>query len=74
MELQQLGKLLLVLALGMAVLGAALWLGGRLGLGSLPGDFRFQGRGWSCFFPLATSILLSILLTLLLSLALRFFR
>jgi len=74
MELQDLGKLLLVLALGMAVLGAALWLGGRLGLGSLPGDFRLQGRGWSCFLPLATSILLSILLTVLLSLVLRFFR
>lgn len=74
MELQNLGKLLLVVALAMAVLGGALWVGGRLGLGSLPGDIRLRGQGWSCFFPIATSLLLSLILTILLNLLYRFFK
>ncbi|WP_313069630.1 DUF2905 domain-containing protein [Melaminivora sp.] len=44
--------------------GLAPWLR-RLGLGRLPGDFRFRlfGREWSV--PLASTVLLSVLLTLL---------
>lgn len=74
MELQNLGKLLLVTALGLAMLGGILWLGGRLGLGTLPGDLRFGDGRWSCFLPIASSILISIVLTLLLNLVLRLFR
>lgn len=68
------------LALTMMGLGLLLLLGGgllylaarfNLPLGRLPGDFNWQGKGWSVHFPLATMIILSILLTLLLNL---FFR
>ena len=43
--------------------GLAPWLR-RLGLGRLPGDFRFRlwGREWS--IPLASTVLLSVLITL----------
>ena len=68
MDLQQLGKLLVVVSLGLALTGGALWLLGKAGLGtslgSLPGDLKIQGEGWSCFVPITTSILLSLLLTL----------
>lgn len=64
MDLQQLGKLLLFVSLGLALTGVGLWLMGKAGLGSLPGDIKFQGEGWSCFIPITTSILLSLLLTL----------
>ena len=68
MDLQQLGKVLLFVALGLALVGATLWLLGKAGmgtsLGSLPGDIKLQGQGWSCFIPITTSILLSLLLTL----------
>ena len=33
----------------------------KLGLGRLPGDFRFRLFGRECFVPFASSILLSLL-------------
>lgn len=72
MDLQQLGKVLLFIALGLALTGAVLWVLGRAGLGSLPGDIKIQGQNWSCYVPIATSILLSLVLTLLLWLFSRF--
>lgn len=74
MDLQTLGKYLLLLAIALAVVGGLMVLGGRLGLGSLPGDFRVQRQGFSCFVPIASSIILSIVLTILLNLLLRWFR
>jgi Protein of unknown function (DUF2905) len=65
----QLGKLLVILGLVIAGLGAALWLGPKLGLfswlGKLPGDFSYRGKNFSFYFPLGTSILISLVLTLL---------
>jgi len=73
-DLQQLGKVLLFVALGLALTGMVLWLLGRAGLGSLPGDIKIQGQSWSCYVPIATSILLSLVLTLLVWLFGRFGR
>jgi hypothetical protein len=73
-DLQSLGKLMIVLAIGLAIVGGLLWVGGRLGMGPLPGDLRLQGEGWSCFVPIAASILLSIVLTIVVSLVIRWFR
>ncbi|TML00631.1 MAG: DUF2905 domain-containing protein [Actinobacteria bacterium] len=73
MDLSGLGKLLLVLAGVLAVLGLLLVLVGR-GLiphPGLPGDFSFGGRTWRVYVPLGTSIVLSVLLTIGLNL---FFR
>ena len=74
MDLQQLGKILLFLALGLALVGGLLWLFGRAGLSSLPGDIKLHGENWSCYIPIATSVLLSLVLTLLLWLFDRFGR
>ena len=56
------------------IIGIGLWLAGRfdLPLGRLPGDIHIERGGFSCFIPLATSILLSLLLTLALNILLRF--
>jgi len=59
------GKVLLLLGLGIAGLGLLMMLG--LPLGRLPGDFYVRRDGFSFYFPLTTSILLSILLTLVFS-------
>lgn len=59
------GKLLLVLGLATAALGALIMLG--LPLFRLPGDFSVRRGNFSFYFPLVTSIVLSILLTLLMS-------
>lgn len=74
MDLQTLGKFVALFGVAMLIAGLLLWLGGRAGLGSMPGNFKFSGEGWSCYVPIAASILLSLLLTLILNVILRFFR
>lgn len=74
MELQTVGRYLLWFGIAMAILGGLVMLGGRLGLGSLPGDIRIQTRQGSCFIPIVSSIVLSLLLTLLLNIIIRLFR
>jgi membrane protein implicated in regulation of membrane protease activity len=71
-ELQNVGKMLLFLGGAILALGLLLTLGGKLPwLGRLPGDIRIEREGFSCFIPLATSILLSLLLTVLLNIVIR---
>lgn len=63
--MNDLGKMLLVLGLGVALVGAVLVLAGRVPwLGRLPGDIYIQRGTWSFYFPLMTSIVVSVLLTL----------
>jgi len=73
-DLQATGRMLLLLGGFLAIVGLALMAGGRFfpWLGRLPGDIHIQRGNVSCFFPLATSILLSILLTVVLNLLIRF--
>jgi hypothetical protein len=73
-DLQTLGKYLALLGLSLLVVGGLLALGGRLGLGSLPGDVRVQRESFGCYLPIATSILLSLLLTIVLNLLLRWLK
>lgn len=62
-----LGKGLMLLGLVLLVFGALLTLGGRIPwLGRLPGDFVIDRPGFTFYFPLGTSILLSVLLSLVL--------
>ncbi len=74
----QIGKLLLILGIGITLLGGALLVGARLlkehgipWLGHLPGDIRIERKGFSCYVPLATSILVSLLLTIVLNIIVR---
>jgi hypothetical protein len=62
------GKILIVIGLSIAVLGLVLWLAGKTGvpLGALPGDIRIDRPGFKFYFPLATCLILSALLTLIL--------
>ena len=59
------GKTLVLVGLGIAALGLVVMLG--VPVGRLPGDFYVRRGGFSFYFPLATSIIVSILLTLLLA-------
>jgi len=61
------GRMLVVFGLLIAFVGLALMLVGRVPwLGRLPGDIHIQRGGWTFYFPLATSLLLSLVLTLIL--------
>ncbi len=69
------GRLLIIFGLVLAGLGLLLLLAGRVpGIGRLPGDIVIQTDNITCFFPLATMIVLSILLTVLLNVVARLFR
>lgn len=58
----------LAIFIGLIVLSAALpWLE-KIGLGRLPGDFRFRLFGKSFFLPFASTVLLSLLLFVVLRL------
>jgi uncharacterized protein HemY len=65
------GRFLFLFGLAVAAIGLALWVGGHLGLGRLPGDIRIQRGGFTLYAPLATGLLLSLVLTLLLNLLAR---
>ena len=61
------GRLLVVFGVLIALAGVALLLLGRVPwLGRLPGDIHIERGNWTFYFPLATSLLLSAVLTLIL--------
>lgn len=67
----QVGRMLLVFGALLLLVGGALLLAEKLGLGRLPGDLVVERKGFRLYAPIATSILVSIVLTALLNL---FFR
>jgi hypothetical protein len=68
--MEQLGRLLLMIGVILALLGVIFMLGPRLPfrIGRLPLDFHYQRDNFSFYFPLGTSILLSVVLTLVFAL------
>lgn len=59
------GKLLVTLGVILLVVGLLWpWLS-KLGLGRLPGDIAIKREGFSFYFPITTSILVSIVLSLI---------
>lgn len=75
--MDNLGKTLVILGLGLAAIGAVVWLlqvSTGLKLGRLPGDISVQREGFSFFFPVTTVILVSAFLTLVFWIASQFRR
>ncbi len=65
--MNEIGKILIIIGLLIAALGALLWLGfGKSWLGRLPGDIHYSKGDFHFYFPMATCLILSILLTLIL--------
>ena len=64
----------MVLGALLLVVGVLLWLGGRAGLGTLPGDVSWKRGNTSIYFPIVSSLVISVLLTIILNFVLRFFR
>ena len=64
--MSEIGKLLIVMGVLIAVIGVVIVLAGRLPwIGRLPGDIYVRRGNFTFYFPLATSILVSIVLTLI---------
>ena len=60
------GKVLVLLGLGLAALGLLMMAG--LPIGRLPGDIYFKRDHFTFYLPITTSIILSLILTLIVSL------
>jgi len=65
---QDIGRVLLVFGILLAVIGGGLMLFGRF---HLPGDITFKSGNVTLYIPIATSIVLSIILTVVLNLLFR---
>lgn len=73
MDISSIARWVILTGAAIIIIGIGLWLAGRLGLplGRLPGDIHIERNGFSCFIPLASSILLGLLLTFVLNIFLR---
>ena len=65
------GKLSLLLGIALVIIGGAIYLVARLGIGPLPGNIAIRRGNLRIFIPIGTSILVSVVLTLLLNLLIR---
>ena len=66
--MQDIGRLLLVFGILLAVIGGGLMLFGRF---HLPGDITFKSGSMTFYVPIATSIVLSVILTVVVNLLFR---
>lgn len=65
--MSDLGRVLIVVGVLLALVGVALVLLGRFPwAGRLPGDIVVRRGNWTFYFPIVTSLLLSLLLTVVL--------
>jgi len=65
--MNEMGKVLVVVGMVIAAVGALLWAGfGKGWLGRLPGDINYSKGNFSFHFPLVTCLIISLILTLLL--------
>lgn len=59
-------KWLIMIGLILVAIGVLWPLLAKLGLGSLPGDFKLERKGFTFYFPLTTSIIVSIVISIIL--------
>jgi hypothetical protein len=70
-----LGRMLMFAGAGLFVVGALLFLAGRIpGLGNLPGDITVQRGNFTLYAPIGTMIVVSIVLTLIVNVIARWWR
>jgi hypothetical protein len=68
MALGDIGKLLLIAGVVIAVVGGVILLLTRAGVTQLPGSISVSGGNFSFFFPVACCVVVSIVLTVVINL------
>ncbi len=64
-DVNSLGKTLVVCGIVLAIVGLVFMFGSKIPwFGRLPGDIYIQKKGFSFYFPIATSILISVILSI----------
>lgn len=66
-----LAKILIGAGILLVLAGALVAVGGRLGLGRLPGDLRFGSDNVRVYVPVTTMVIVSVILTVVVNLFLR---
>ena len=71
--MDNIGRFLMIGGIVLFVVGGLVFLATKFGLpiGRLPGDIRIERDGFSFYFPLGSSILISIVLTIIINVVLR---
>jgi hypothetical protein len=76
MDLDSIGRILLLLGVGVIGVGILFVVAARIPgvnqLFNLPGDIRIESGNVSCFFPIVSMIILSLLLTVVANIIIRF--
>ncbi len=65
--MNQLGKYLLMAGAGILVMGAIIWVLGKLGFRGLPGDVRIESGNTRIYFPIVTCLVICVVLSLVMS-------
>jgi ABC-type anion transport system duplicated permease subunit len=61
----QFGKMIVLMGVILIVIGAAIWLAGRMDIRGLPGDVAYESDRVHVYFPWVTCLVISALLTLM---------
>lgn len=67
MNIEYFAKIIIVLGIVMVIFGVLLHIGGRIGIGRLPGDIYMKKGNFTFYFPIVTCILASIIMTIIFS-------
>jgi len=72
-DMETFARYLMLAGIVLFILGGGMYLAAKFGipLGRLPGDIRIEREGFSFYFPLASSILVSVVLTIVLNVIVR---
>ncbi|MDO8886712.1 DUF2905 domain-containing protein [Candidatus Oleimmundimicrobium sp.] len=74
MNFETIGKIILIFAIVLFVIGSLFYLAGRVGFKGLPGDIFYKKNEFSFYFPIVTCIVISIILTVIINLIFFFLR
>ncbi|NLY42711.1 MAG: DUF2905 domain-containing protein [Clostridiaceae bacterium] len=67
------GKMLIMFGVILIIVGVLFLLGGKIGIGRLPGDIAIKKGNFSFYFPIVTCIIISIIMTVILNIIRKIF-
>jgi hypothetical protein len=68
MNLDLIGRWIVIAGIALVVIGGLVWLLSKIpGINQLPGTLKIEIGGFTCVFPILASIVVSILLTVVLN-------
>jgi hypothetical protein len=74
--METIGRYVMIGGFVLFLVGGGIYLSAKLGLplGHLPGDIRIEREGFSFYFPLTSSILVSVVVTVLVNVIVRLWK